>query len=525
MNRTIDIELVGLLFHMEERAHAQLQAYLNSISAALANTEGKEEIIREVEARLAELFREALGEGRQVVAFDDVTAACAQIGSPEDFVDGDEEPATASSTAGGNRRLFRDPENGLVGGVATGMAHYFDTDPVWLRVLTLVIMLFTGIGLPIYLVLWIITPKAETVADRMAMRGERATFENIKSRVQSEYERVETHLRKQRPGQQLAAFIREFFLVLGKIASWFFRGIGWVFLLALVVMLFSAAFGVFALLTGWGDVVIDGINVGPEPGTVARWLELMLPRGISAGHLWVLAAAFCALPLMLFTWLLLRLIFKSPLNATGSRAGFVAAGVITLCGLIGGGIVAGKTGLEFREKTTSKEAIELPSGLQRLELRAAPSDAVHGDVPASFWVFNGADVSVPLVEVDIVYTESGEPELWVEKRSRGLHKPLSYQRVDHIVYEPEISEEGVITLPSALTFPAADLYRGQHVEVTLMVPAGVELVEDPSLDQLLHDVETIKKRRKADEQVNLTVTALGDTLRATLDVTTETLVE
>ena len=525
MNKTVDIELAGLLFHVEEKAQARLQAYLNSIAAALANTEGKEEIIREVEARLAELFREALGEGREVVGLDDVAAACAQIGSPEDFVDEDDAPAVPASHASGNRRLYRDPENGLVGGVATGMAHYFDTDPVWVRVLTLVIILFTGIGLPIYVVLWIITPKAETVADRMAMRGERATFENIKSRVQSEYERVETHLRKQRPGQQFAAFIREFFAVLGKIARWFFSGIGWVLLLSFVVMLFAAAFGVFAMLTGWGDVVIDGINVGPEPGTVARWLELVLPRGISAGHLWVLAAAFCALPLMLFTWLVLRLIFKSPLNATGSRAGFVAASLITLCGLIGGGIVAGKTGLEFREKTTSKEAIELPSGLDRLELRAAPPDAVQGDVPASFWVFNGDEVAVPLVEVDIVYTEGGAPELWVEKRSRGLHKPLSYQRVDHIVYAPEVSSEGVITLPSALTFPAGDLYRGQHVEVTLMVPEGVELVEDPSLDQLLHDVETIKKRRNADEQVNLTLTALGDTLRATLNVSTETLPE
>ncbi|MGB0196302.1 MAG: PspC domain-containing protein [Flavobacteriales bacterium] len=518
MNKTIDIELAGLLFHMEEKAHAQLQAYLNSIAAALANTEGKEEIIREVEARLAELFQEALGESRQVVALDDVTAACAQIGSPEDFVDEEDAPKASAGNATGNRRLFRDPENGMIGGVATGMAHYFDADPVWVRVIALLVILFTGIGLPVYLVLWVITPKAETVADRMAMRGERATFENIKSRVQSEYERVENHLRDRRPGHQLAAFIREFFLALGKVVSWFFRGLGWVFLLSFVVMLFGLAFGVFALLTGWGDVVIDGINVGPEPGTVTRWMELVLPRGIAAGHLWMLALAFCALPLMLFAWLLLRLIFKSPLNATGARAGFVTASVITVCGLIGGGIIAGKTALEFREETTVKESFALPEGLERLVLRAEPSPAMEGDAPASFWVFREDEVSVPLVEVDILRTDGGVPELWIEKRAMGMHKPLSYQRAEHVGYAPTVSADGVIALPSVLSFPASDLYRGQHVEVTLMVPEGVELIEDASLDQLLHDVVTVKKRKAEDDAVDLTVSVSGDTLRAKIDV-------
>ena len=517
MNKTLNIELAGLLFHVEERAHAQLQTYLDSISAALAHTEGKDEIIQEVEARMAELLRDALGEGRQVVAAHDVTAACEQIGSPADFVEDDEAPAEPRVKTSGNRRLFRDPENGHVGGVATGFAHYFDADPVWTRVIALIIILFTGIGLPIYLVFWAITPRAESVADRMAMRGERATFENIKSRVQSEYERVEGHLRQQRPGHRLTTFVREFFLALGKVVSWFFRGLGWLILLSLVVSLFSLAFGVFALLTGWGDVVIDGINVGPAPDTVTRWMEMVLPRGISAGHLWLTGLAFCALPLVLFAWLLLRLIFKSPMNATGTRAGFVTASVITVCGLIGGGIIAGKTALEFREETKMKEAIALPEGIERVELRAAPyrqSDAAT----ASFWVFNADEVSVPLVSVEVLRTEGEEVEMWVEKRARGIHKPLSFQRADRIRYTPEIAPDGTITLPSDITFPAADLYRGQFVEVTVMVPNSVAFEQDPSLEQLLHEVRVSEREDAAGEAVDLTIAAFGDTLRATLDV-------
>mgnify|MGYP000856993404 CR=1 FL=1 len=517
MNKTLNIELAGLLFHVEERAHAHLKTYLDSIAAALAHTEGKEEIIREVEARMAELLRDALGDGRQVVTAQDVVAACDQIGRPEDFVEEEEAPAEPRAKSSGNRRLYRDPENGHVGGVATGFAHYFDADPVWVRVITLFIILFTGVGLPLYLVFWAITPRAETVADRMAMRGERATFDNIKSRVQSEYARVEDHLRKQRPGARFTAFIREFFLVLGNIVSWFFKGLGWVFLLAFVVLLFSLAFGVFALLTGWGDVVIDGINVGPAPETVNRWLELVLPRGISSGHLWLTGLAFCALPLVLFVWLLLRLIFKSPMNATGTRAGFVTAGVITVCGLIGGGIIAGKTALKFREETQKKESIPLPQGLGQIVLRSVPYQPSDAST-ASFWVFNEDQVTVPLVSVEVVRTEGDQVEMWVEKRARGIHKPLSFQRADRIEYTPEVDADGTITLPSALTFPASDLYRGQFVDVLVMIPETMDLVEDSSLEQLLHEVTISHRPKKAESTLDLTIAALGDTLRATLDV-------
>jgi hypothetical protein len=143
---------------------------------------------------------------------------------------------------------------------------------------------------------------------------------------------------------------------------------------------------------------------------------------------------------------------------------------------------------------------------------------MEGDAPASFWVFREDEVSVPLVEVDILRTNGGVPELWIEKRAMGMHKPLSYQRAEHVGYAPTVSADGVIALPSVLSFPASDLYRGQHVEVTLMVPEGVELVEDASLDQMLHDVVTVKKRTAEDDAVDLTVRVSGDSLRAKIDV-------
>ena len=130
MNKTINIELSGLFFHLEEGAHDALQTYLTSIQKALGQTDGRDEIIVEVEARLAELFQQALETGRQVISLRDVQQACAQMGDPSNFQEeaaeeGEHNEGKAAPKAARLRRLFRDGETRLVGGVAAGLGHYF----------------------------------------------------------------------------------------------------------------------------------------------------------------------------------------------------------------------------------------------------------------------------------------------------------------------------------------------------------------------------------------------------------------
>lgn len=184
MKKTFTANINGTVFHIEEDAYDQLHRYLANIRAKFSGSAGSDEIMADIESRIAELFTERL-HGRQVVTMADVDHVRQVMGQPEDFTS-ESEPAGAGAWAPppgspGSKRLFRDPDDNWVGGVIGGIAAYFGTEPLWLRIAAIVVF-FLGWGSPvlIYLILWVLIPKAETPAEKLRMRGEPVTVDNIK---------------------------------------------------------------------------------------------------------------------------------------------------------------------------------------------------------------------------------------------------------------------------------------------------------------------------------------------------------
>lgn len=266
MVETRNISLGGLLFHVELPAFEHLTAYLAELKDVLAGTEGADEIVQEVEHRLAELFQLALNEVNRAVTLDDVTRACTQLGDPSEFQEGDPVQADGDSRQKGQtgsngrgnrknqRRLFRDPDDNVFGGVAAGLAHRLDLDPVIVRAIFLVLGIFSGTGIPIYLLLWAIIPKARTAADRLAMKGDPVTVESIRSTVEDQLRHAREKLEEpyvQNGFTRLQHFVRRFFT---HTLPAILRGIGkvllWLVILSVVLGLlaigalgFSALFG------------------------------------------------------------------------------------------------------------------------------------------------------------------------------------------------------------------------------------------------------------------------------------------
>lgn len=192
MNKLLHINLGGVPFAIDEDAYERLSAYLDRLHRHFRAQDGYEEITSDIEARLAELFRESMGM-RQIVSLEDVESAIAVMGQPEEF-SGEEAGEKTSDSHGSHysyrtgRRLFRDPDNTVVAGVASGVSAYFGiNDPVWIRVLFVIVALGGGLGLPVYIILWIIMPKAETAADFLAMRGEPINVESISRVIRKEF--------------------------------------------------------------------------------------------------------------------------------------------------------------------------------------------------------------------------------------------------------------------------------------------------------------------------------------------------
>lgn len=204
MNKVIQINLGGLPFTFDEDAYADLDDYLARLDGYFRGSLGHAEIMSDIESRLAELFGQGT-KGRSIVVTSDVSAAIATLGQPEDLgasvSDDDEEVVHDRSRprhgrhskrikdygySSYGRRLMRDPEDKVVSGVCSGLAAYFGTDTVWVRVAFAAAFFGAGIGLLPYIILWIIMPEARTAADRLAMRGEALDLQSISRQVEYE---------------------------------------------------------------------------------------------------------------------------------------------------------------------------------------------------------------------------------------------------------------------------------------------------------------------------------------------------
>ena len=140
MNKTININLGGYFFHIDETAYQKLRKYLDAIAKSLSDDpEGKNEIIADIEARICELLCEKITETRQVVNELDIHHIIKIMGEPEDYSDSDESfqktQSKSNNSKSNSKKLFRDRENRLISGVSAGIAHYLDLDVVWIRIL------------------------------------------------------------------------------------------------------------------------------------------------------------------------------------------------------------------------------------------------------------------------------------------------------------------------------------------------------------------------------------------------------
>lgn len=191
MKKTLTINISGLVFHIDEDAYDVLRNYIEQISAYFINEEESREIISDVESRIAELFQENLKDKNQVVTIGLINQVIDRLGKPEDFAqEGNESEESYHKNYRTNKRMFRDPDSRVLGGVCSGMGAYFQIDPLVIRIIFLVLFFGFGTGLIIYLVLWIVIPAAETTAQKLQMRGEPVNLHNIKRSVKDEFDNV-----------------------------------------------------------------------------------------------------------------------------------------------------------------------------------------------------------------------------------------------------------------------------------------------------------------------------------------------
>ena len=250
MKKTLTINLNGYVFNIDNDAYETLHAYLERVSMRFADDE-RDEIMRDIEARIADLFAERL-QNRNVVDEADVAAIVETLGQPEQF-DSDESDTTPPQEPTDKkqkrkfRKFYRNTDDQMLGGVAAGLAAYLGWDVTAVRLLFVMVLLL-GFGwiIPIYLVLWLLLPEAKTAAQKLEMRGIEPNLENIRKYIVSD--------RFKETAQHVGSRLGEVILWLIKILLIAVCGLVGLVLFAAAI---CALIAIFAVIVGGSSMYAD----------------------------------------------------------------------------------------------------------------------------------------------------------------------------------------------------------------------------------------------------------------------------
>jgi len=185
MKKVVTVGIGGRSFVIDEDAYQKLERYLDKFRQKTGNGNEAADIMEDLEQRIAELFYDELSGKGEVVNIASVNKVISQLGMPDgspvdESSDFTSEPAAATSNQTVVKRLYRDPDNRVVGGVCSGLGHYLNIDMIIIRVIFGVSLFMGGLGFWAYIIFWIVAPQAMTAAQKCEMRGIPVTAENLR---------------------------------------------------------------------------------------------------------------------------------------------------------------------------------------------------------------------------------------------------------------------------------------------------------------------------------------------------------
>ncbi|MBN1952909.1 MAG: PspC domain-containing protein [Bacteroidales bacterium] len=484
MKETIKINLAQRLFDLDEDAFRKLKSYLDTLKKYFgANPEEAEDILHDIEQRMAEMLDEKLKDTKQVVTLKDIEEVIELMGTPEDFareVEYDADTTTQNEPryrSGGNdrdnRKLFRDMDNKIIGGVAAGLASYFRVDSVWLRLAFVVLIPFNGIGLLLYLILWAVVPAAVTRSQKLRMRGKPVNIGNIEASVKddfSRYQEPENYPRSPRTGNGFGNAIGEI-LRIGVKAIVAMIGIGLIFCgLALIISL------IVGLTAGniWAGWHFPGVHYSPA------YFNFF-------GHNpWFILAVFLVvlIPIIAILIGLMRLIFNtSGMNTVLSVFIWIFWTIALVFVIVT--LAVGLSGKSFGYEFTDTEYIKIPENrtlyLELDESRRKASSFEHytifgRDFKKSRW----SDNYVVIPNLQII--RSDDEAMYLEIEYTSLF-PLEEE--DHWQPHKYYSlNDSILEIDEYWFFDEDDIWKLPELNLVLYVPDGVKLIIDQRFNSM-----------------------------------------
>ena len=459
MNKTISVALAGFSFVIEEHAYIKLNDYLQALRRSLEKEE-VEEVMYDIEIRIAEIFRASLGK-REVVIDEDVEVVIAQIGTPE-AIEEQEEAYYSEKTSfekknnkGETKQIFRDIEGAKISGVCAGFAHYFGIDVTIMRIIWLLGMLITGFFLMIllYIILALAMPKAKTTSDILKMKGKPIDFEHIKE---------ESMRFANESGQKIGTFLQDNQPTILKAGSEIWnivrKLLGGLFALFAIKFALIGILGIFSMMGMFYVPGVDKLDFVFEEGTKYILMALIL-LGFS-----ILTLIFSALSIKLF----------SPKTKIRNFGYVILVLFIVLIGTAGVlGMKTSDISVFYAGESYEEENIQVNVVNNRIEL-----DVKRIDIPQNFRAY-GDDIfsdknkifkkDIPNIEI-VRKVEIEKPYLIIKKEAKGYNHPIRLN-------VPVEIKNGKILFPNYIGYSYSHRLRDYEVDYELIVPIGMQVID------------------------------------------------
>ncbi len=486
MKRNLRINISGRLFNIDEDAYQELNQYLTRLKTHFGNSESAHEIMADIESRISEMFQEKHENSESVIDNLRVQEAIKAMGEPGEIDDENEEKSSApkfeNTTYYGKRRVYRDGDNKVVGGVSSGLAAYFNIDPLWLR-LAFVVLTFSGMSILVYIILWIVIPEAKTTAQKLEMRGEPINLENIEKSIKDELndlgERADQFKNKhftkkkgeltvfERLAQLIVQIVMGILRFAGILIGIIFAFIAFILFLALIPILFSG---------GWLWLNnIPGLNFMSMPSVMG--LIMTDPQDIK---LFIIGLSLVILiPLIGLIYQGIKLIFGIRHRNKPLHLGMLAVWLVGISLLV---YSLGQTGDAFNKKAKIEHKTLLPDfqgDTIFIELTNSNEKTRPLPIMNSYYgqyLFASDETNFYLnPEIEIEYIDSNENAMIIyESMANEKNLALAKEKLDHISYQYNFNDS-LLKLSKYFQWPLADKYRGQQIKIILQIPHGKEI--------------------------------------------------
>lgn len=486
MNKTISINLGGFFFHIDEDAYQKLSRYFDAVKRSLS-PDGRDEIMKDIESRIAELFQERIKNEKQVIGLSEIEEIISIMGQPEDYKIDDEKTSYQSSSSSStnfyypSKRLYRDKDNGMLGGVMAGLGHYLGIDALWLRIIMVILFFGFGTGLFVYIVLWILVPEAITTTQKLEMKGEPITISNIEKKVKEGFDDITSKINNldhekiantakngaTRIGSTIEDVITTIFKVFAKLIGSFiifFSGI------ALIAIIITSIILIFSS-TMPENYILNNIEtpIGLETPLWAQGLLFLLGFGI---------------PLFFLLILGLKLMVNN-LRSIGNyvKYSLLAVWIITV-GIIISLAINEASQLAFEGKSVQKEMITVaPTDTLKIKFKNndfySKSKYRNHDFKITQDEGDNEIIYSNNVSIEIKYTDEVNPYLLIEKLAHGKSTSQAKKRAEKIKYNYTINGNTIV-LDNYLLTAVENKFRGQEVELYLYLPKGTLFTTDES---------------------------------------------